>query len=538
MKATLNGLEQNEGNMYSRIGKMGIAMLVPTMVLILMVVIVKPAHAEVADFTIQPSDFTVGVATTIDFEDAPGGLIDNFYTSSGVTLENLTGGVFGDVGTGAGSTAVACNLVPDPPQFPKAALDFSPRVLRAGFYVSTQDADDTIVAIYFSDGTEKGRKTFNTGGGNGGGSFAGVEFPSGFDRLEFEATRAGAGFVCIDNLMFEEPPPNQAPVCQDINIELTEDTAKTAALSCSDPDTGDTIDIEIVAPVNLVSVTGPSLGDVGANVSLTPAPDFNGSGGTFDHQATDASGVTSNVSRATITVLAVNDAPVCQNIDIELIQDTPDTAALSCSDVDSEDTITIEIVAVDLVSVSGPSVGDEGASVSLTPGTGFSGDGGSFDYQATDDSGDSNNSSNIATATVTVDAAPTSNHAPDCTNVMPSQDVLEKPNHKMRSISLSGATDADEDSISYIIVSIFQDEAVRGKGSGNTGPDGAGVGTDTAQVRAERNGKGDGRVYVISYTASDGNGGDCNGSVSVGVPHDKRGDPAVNSGATFDSTIG
>ena len=103
--------------------------------------------------------------------------------------------------------------------------------------------------------------------------------------------------------------PNQAPVCLDINIVLTEDTPDTAALSCSDPDTGDTIQIEIVA-LNLVSVSGPSVGDVGASVSLTPAPNFNGNGGTFDYQAKDSSDATSNVAQATITVLAVNDPPV------------------------------------------------------------------------------------------------------------------------------------------------------------------------------------------------------------------------------------
>jgi len=40
---------------------------------------------------------------------------------------------------------------------------------------------------------------------------------------------------------------------------------------------------------------------------------------------------------------------------------------------------------------------------------------------------------------------------------------------------------------------------------------------------------------VISFTADDGNGGTCSGSVQVDVPHDKK-DTAINSGTTFDST--
>ena len=47
---------------------------------------------------------------------------------------------------------------------------------------------------------------------------------------------------------------------------------------------------------------------------------------------------------------------------------------------------------------------------------------------------------------------------------------------------------------------------------------------------------GDGRVYVISFTADDGNGGTCSGTVSVEVPTTKKG-TAVDSGQNFDSTL-
>ncbi len=45
-----------------------------------------------------------------------------------------------------------------------------------------------------------------------------------------------------------------------------------------------------------------------------------------------------------------------------------------------------------------------------------------------------------------------------------------------------------------------------------------------------------GRVYEISFTADDGNGGSCTGSVTVGVPHDKK-DTPENSGTIYDSTV-
>ncbi|MDA1348841.1 MAG: hypothetical protein O3A47_08240 [Chloroflexi bacterium] len=128
------------------------------------------------------------------------------------------------------------------------------------------------------------------------------------------------------------------------------------------------------------------------------------------------------------------------------------------------------------------------------------------------------------------------NAPPDCSNAAPSVDSLWPPNHKFKTIAVTGVTDPDAgDTVSITIDSIMQDEPVNGKGDGKTSPDGLGVGSDSAEVRAERSGKGNGRVYVIGYTADDGNGGTCSATVEVGVPHDKK-DTALNDGAAYDST--
>ncbi|MEE8515479.1 MAG: hypothetical protein V3T02_02455 [Alphaproteobacteria bacterium] len=108
--------------------------------------------------------------------------------------------------------------------------------------------------------------------------------------------------------------------------------------------------------------------------------------------------------------------------------------------------------------------------------------------------------------------------------------ILWPPNHKLRQVNITGLSDA-----TITVTSITQDESTNGLGDGDTGPDGI-LGTASVEVRAERSGLEDGRVYVIGFTAD--NGYDiCSGSVSVGVPHDKRGDPAVDSGQSYDSTI-
>ena len=57
-----------------------------------------------------------------------------------------------------------------------------------------------------------------------------------------------------------------------------------------------------------------------------------------------------------------------------------------------------------------------------------------------------------------------------------------------------------------------------------------------AYVLAERAGGGNGRVYTIYFTATDGRGGSCSGSVKVSVPHDQN-RPAVDDGPGYDSTV-
>jgi hypothetical protein len=75
-----------------------------------------------------------------------------------------------------------------------------------------------------------------------------------------------------------------------------------------------------------------------------------------------------------------------------------------------------------------------------------------------------------------------------------------------------------------------------GTGSGDTCPDGQGIGTAPAQVRAERAGGGDGRVYHISFGATDSAGGTCTGSVTVCVPASQGATGCVDEGPTYDSS--
>jgi hypothetical protein len=131
------------------------------------------------------------------------------------------------------------------------------------------------------------------------------------------------------------------------------------------------------------------------------------------------------------------------------------------------------------------------------------------------------------------------NQAPDCSGATPSVSSIWPPDHDMINVTIQGVTDADGDPVTINIDEIKQDEPTDGTGDGHTCPDGDGIGTSTAQVRAERSatltGGENGRVYTIYFTASDGRGGTCQGSVTVNVPRTRNGS-ATNGGALYDST--
>jgi hypothetical protein len=91
--------------------------------------------------------------------------------------------------------------------------------------------------------------------------------------------------------------------------------------------------------------------------------------------------------------------------------------------------------------------------------------------------------------------------------------------------------------VSIVITGIRQDEPVDTSGESFTS-DGKGMGTDTAQVRAERLGSGNGRVYYLFFTTRDDNGNVCSGEVlGEGVPHDQGQESVpVDDGALYEST--
>jgi hypothetical protein len=118
--------------------------------------------------------------------------------------------------------------------------------------------------------------------------------------------------------------------------------------------------------------------------------------------------------------------------------------------------------------------------------------------------------------------------------------MLWPPNHRMEDVGLTySAMDiCDATPLAFDVTVLSDEHPSMEVGSG--GPvhcvDAVIGSNGSVQLRAERSGPGDGRVYTIVVSATDscGNVGTC--QVTVGVPHDSV-SGAVDSGAVFNPTL-
>lgn len=125
------------------------------------------------------------------------------------------------------------------------------------------------------------------------------------------------------------------------------------------------------------------------------------------------------------------------------------------------------------------------------------------------------------------------NDPPVCTLAQASPNLLWPPNHTMVPVTIMGVSDPNDQAITITFTAVTQDEPINGLGDGDTSPDAA-VSGNQILLRAERAGTGNGRVYVVHFTATDAEGAHCSGSVKVGVPHSKK-DPAGEGAQLYNS---
>ncbi len=143
----------------------------------------------------------------------------------------------------------------------------------------------------------------------------------------------------------------------------------------------------------------------------------------------------------------------------------------------------------------------------------------------------------IDNATVTVKNI---NDPPNIDNAVADVPILWAPDHRLVPIHISGVTDPNNNA-TIKITKVIQDELTNGLGDGDTPLD-AIIKGDTVLLRAERSGKGDGRVYKVYFTASDFESealdNSPTGYVKVVVPKSKKTEAVIDSmpNGGYDST--
>ena len=254
---------------------------------------------------------------------------------------------------------------------------------------------------------------------------------------------------------------------------------------------------------------------------------------TIHYRSVDWAGNRSATASRTFTVDTINDPPNAVDDTATTAYQTPIVIAVLANDSagDAGDTLTIQSLGA---ATGGTVAANLNGTVTFTPAAGFSG-AAAFTYTVTDAGG----LTDIASVAVTVGP---SNVPPICSAATTSAD-LWPPNHQQVYVTVSGVVDPEGQPIAVTFNSILQDEPTNSVGQGNTMQDGGIEQNGTrAWVRAERSGTnkvpGDGRVYLIGFTARDAGGLTCTGIVRVDVPHDQRGKPAVLSPGRWNALTG
>ena len=224
---------------------------------------------------------------------------------------------------------------------------------------------------------------------------------------------------------------NDAPVASNASETTNEDVALTSTLTASDID-GDGLTYSVVSqPANgSVTITNTASGDY----TYTPDANYNGSD-SFTFRVNDGT-TNSNTATVSITVSAVNDAPVANDGNLSTTEDTPASGTLTASDVEGNP-LTYSVVAQPAngtVLITNASTG----AYTYTPDANFSGSD-PFTFSAND----GNANSNTATITVSVGGV---NDAPVASNgVLLTQE--DTPGS-----GLLVAVDTDLDALTYAVV--------------------------------------------------------------------------------------
>lgn len=248
----------------------------------------------------------------------------------------------------------------------------------------------------------------------------------GSDSASLDISDQSGNYISVD-LTFTIQSVNDAPLVEPFDIDIEEDFTFAATLEVVDPD-----DTEFSFNV----VTSPSNGSLSvAEGELNYTPELNYFGDdSFTISVTDDGGATSE-TEFSVTIAAVNDAPILEGAELSVQEDSNLTSTFSATDAEGESIF----YAVTSEPASGSLVVDELGTYTYTPDADYFGSD-QFSMSASDNQG----GISVAEFTVVVEAV---NDSPEfqITSVTALEDTVTEAGPL--------ASDVDGDELSYNIVS-------------------------------------------------------------------------------------
>jgi large repetitive protein len=321
---------------------------------------------------------------------------------------------------------------------------------------------------------------------------------------------------------------NDNPVVVNDSATTNEDNAVTVDVVANDTD----VDGDSLSLASVGSAAHGSVSIVSGKAVYSPAANYNGSD-SFGYVVSDGHGGQASGS-VSITINPINDAPTANDQSVSTASNTPVAITLTGSDVETPAGNLIFTV------TSGPSHGSlssgTGANRTYSPALNYSGPD-SFQFTVTD-TGDGSSAaltSSAATVSITVNdtVGPTITLNGNSISLWPANHSYQTVNVSDLVASASDNFDPNVNLSSVVITEVTSDEVENGDGDGNTLNDIViAANCKSVQLRAERDGGGDGRVYTITFLVRDAAGNTTTATAKVTVPNNNGG-TAVDSGPHY-----
>jgi DNA/RNA endonuclease G (NUC1)/predicted extracellular nuclease len=322
-------------------------------------------------------------------------------------------------------------------------------------------------------------------------------------------------------------PINDNPVAVNDSASTNEDNSVTVDVVANDTD----VDGDSLSLASVGSAAHGAVSIVSGKAVYAPAANYNGSD-SFGYVVSDGHGGQAN-GVVSVTINPVNDSPTANSQSVNTNSNTPVVITLTGSDVETPSgSLTYTVT-------SGPSHGSlsgTGANRTYTPGLNYSGPD-SFQFTVTDNGDGSSPALTSSAGTVSI----TVNDTVGPTVTLNGNSIsLWPPNHNYHTVNVSDLVASASDNFdphvnlnSVVITQVTSDEIENGNGDGNTmndiviAPD-----CKSVQLRAERDGDGDGRVYTLTFLVRDTAGNTTTATAKVTVPKN-NGATAVDSGPHY-----